>query len=199
MKEQWKPSFTFMAKKRISLISWSFKFFTPRTDTNNWPYSPWYLKISRSSFRISGHVIMKDQPLSIRFTSIAVLVCCGLSGAHRKIHELIFWDSGKYLPIFVVNTSTIRTCLAGETIKHGVEIKWKTVKANRDVHRSSFYPNYGTLKCPYERESLTHLTDHDPSGQLLVISVRDPYMTHGSLGPLPSFALYSTGRPEHAE
>lgn len=27
---------------------------------------------------------------------------------------------------------------------------------------------------------------HDPNGQLLFISVQEPYMTHGSLGPVPA-------------
>lgn len=37
---------------------------------------------------------------------------------------------------------------------------------------------------------------HDPLGQLLVISVHDPYMACDSLGPVPGFARYSAGRRE---
>lgn len=44
------------------------------------------------------------------------------------------------------------------------------------------------------RKYFIHRTDHNPSSQLLVNSVHYPYMTHGSLGRIPSFAPYSARR-----
>lgn len=45
-----------------------------------------------------------------------------------------------------------------------------------------------SLTCTMHVRGITRRTDHDLSGELLAVDAHDMHMTHGSLGPVPSFA-----------